>query len=118
MDAPKCPIHKINMVVKTAKGGKYEGQRFYVCPMYPNCKKNIRLDLYFDKTVHFDKPSHIKTSSTSEGKNTSPEQEKSLERIRNHKQDSLKKISQTWEAKQTNLQKQKEALIRRKRITF
>ena len=46
MVPPKCPIHKTNMKLRIAKEGKYEGQIFFVCPIYPDCKMHIKYEDY------------------------------------------------------------------------
>lgn len=95
MKVLKCPVHKFNMEVRVAKEGKYKGQKFYVCPMYSDCKMSVKYDEYSEKVLH------IKTSSKSEGKDI-----------------SIKFKELTSEDKLANLQHRKEELIRRKRITF
>ncbi|MCD6413469.1 MAG: topoisomerase DNA-binding C4 zinc finger domain-containing protein [Elusimicrobia bacterium] len=34
----KCPICGANMVLRTAKRGRYKGKKFYGCSRYPKCK--------------------------------------------------------------------------------
>jgi hypothetical protein len=38
--APLCPTHGLPMVVQTAR----QGQRFYGCPQYPQCKEKMAID--------------------------------------------------------------------------
>jgi len=38
---PLCPIHKIPMVLKTAKRGRNAGSQFYGCPKFPACRETI-----------------------------------------------------------------------------
>ncbi|MHB1334782.1 MAG: hypothetical protein ACYCXQ_02325 [Candidatus Humimicrobiaceae bacterium] len=95
MKVLKCPVHKFNMEVKIAKEGKYKGQKFYVCPMYSDCKMSVKYDEYSEKVLH------IKTSSKPEGKNISPKFKELIS-----------------EDKLANLQHRKGALIRRERLTF
>ena len=93
MKVLKCPVHKINMEVRVAKGGKYKDQKFYVCPMYSDCKMSVKYDEYLEKVLH------IKTISKSESKDK-----------------PLKFKELTLEEKLFNLKKQKEKIIRRKRL--
>lgn len=41
MKAPKCPIHNVNMVLRTANKGKYTGNKFWGCPTWhqTQCKE-------------------------------------------------------------------------------
>ena len=41
MNPPKCPIHKVDMVLRTAKKGKYTGNKFWGCPTWhqTQCKE-------------------------------------------------------------------------------
>jgi hypothetical protein len=41
MKTPKCPIHNVNMVLRTAKKGKYTGNKFWGCPTWhqTQCKE-------------------------------------------------------------------------------
>ena len=39
---PICPKCGINMVLRTAKQGKYTGQQFYACPNYPRCRETAK----------------------------------------------------------------------------
>ncbi len=36
---PLCPVHQISMKEKTAKRGRYAGQKFWGCPQFPACKE-------------------------------------------------------------------------------
>lgn len=48
LEAPRCPVHEIPMVIKTAQRGAYKGRSFYACPKFPDCKEKI--DIPADET--------------------------------------------------------------------
>lgn len=59
MKIPKCPVHNIDMVVKIAKGGKYVGKYFYVCPM-SNCKMHTRYYLNLEGETNLETRPELK----------------------------------------------------------
>ena len=167
MVPPKCPIHKTNMKLRIAKEGKYEGQIFYVCPIYPDCKMHIKYEDYLRviyplKTNLDPKDENITIQKETEDKKAieKAKREKTLEKVlrkieikeelraakkkkdykieteKFHRTSGKKALidrldemfrnSRTIEIETrkltttelANLKEQKEALIRRKRITF
>ena len=47
---PLCPKCGIPMVIRTARQGKHQGEQFYGCANYPNCKEMLSVATYVDKS--------------------------------------------------------------------
>ncbi|MDP8204898.1 MAG: topoisomerase DNA-binding C4 zinc finger domain-containing protein [Candidatus Tenebribacter mawsonii] len=43
-DMPRCPKCGAEMVLKTARKGKFRGKQFYSCSNYPSCKGIIDIN--------------------------------------------------------------------------
>ena len=44
INPPLCPVHNIPMVLKTARFGKFAGNKFFGCPKHPKCRELINYD--------------------------------------------------------------------------
>ncbi len=62
---PLCPTHKVPMVLRIARKGKFAGKRFFGCPKFPKCREIIDHDPDLHGEIENDSASTERSTSQS-----------------------------------------------------